>query len=57
MLKFKVVVQQNMYLALAFGEGMQNTDMVSFQAKDNGILTDLWSTGYTKPQPDKIQSY
>ena len=57
MLKFIVEVPENMYLALAFGQGMVNTDMVLFQAKNEGKVTDLWSTGYTTPQPDKIQSF
>ena len=29
-IKFKVEVPENMYLALAYGQGMENTDMVSF---------------------------
>ena len=43
-IEFAACVPENMWLGLAFGEGMKGgIDMVVFQGKDNGIVTDLWS--------------
>ena len=57
-LKYTVMVPDNMYLGLAYGTGMSSgTDMVSFQAKDNGIVTDLYATGYGSPSTDPTNDY
>ena len=39
-------------MAVALGTGMINVDIIAFRAKDNGIINDLWSTGYYNPTFD-----
>ena len=44
--KFEATVPANMWLGLAFGTSMTNTDMVMFTGTGaSGSVTDLWSTG------------
>ena len=42
----------DMYFSIGFGTSMRDTDMVIFQAKDNGVVLDTLSTGYYTPQTD-----
>ena len=39
-------------MAVAFGTGMINVDMIVFRGKDNGVINDLWSSGYYNPTID-----
>ena len=41
-----------MYLGLAYGQGMLNTDMVVFYATGQGVVDDLWSDDYKAPKHD-----
>ena len=56
-MKLTATVPENMYLGLAYGAGMNKVDMVTFQAKDDGKVTDLWGEGYQVPTTDKQQDY
>ena len=46
-----------MWLALAYGRQMTNTDMVIFRATSDGIVQDLWAQGYQIPTVDTDQNY
>ena len=56
-LKFNVSVPAGTYFGIAFKPEMQDTDMVVFQGKDEGILLDLWSETYTTPSVDESNNY
>ena len=36
---------------------MQDSDMVLFQGKDDGVVLDLWSDSFTKPNIDEQNDY
>ena len=51
-LRFDVRVPDNTYLAVGFGTGMRDTDMVSFHGVDDGRVDDLWSKRIGTPDID-----
>ena len=57
MLKLTATVPQDNYLAIGFGEGMTNVDMVHFKATGAGEVVDLWSTGVVAPTTDTTNDY
>ena len=58
-MKFQASVDNNKWLGLSFGGGMDAKDMVLFQARgDNGEVSDLWSTAKgVAPTKDSNQNY
>ena len=47
-----------MYLGLAFGSGMSQTDMVQFAGSGgSGTIKDLWGVGNMTPETDTTNSY
>ena len=57
LIKFDATVPENTYLALAFGKGMINVDMVRFVGAGDGSVEDLWSKFYGKPLTDAQNDY
>ena len=55
-LKIEATVPDGQYLALAYGQGMSNIDMVFFPGSSSD-LQDLYSTGYSTPSADSSNSY
>ena len=57
-LKFDVTVPANMWWGISYAETMTNVDQVVFAGSgDAGTVTDLWSTGYSRPTTDTSQDY
>ena len=51
---FDVYMKPDTWMALAFGQGMFNVDMMRFSAQG---VDDLWSTGYREPSFDDSQDF
>ena len=57
-LKFDVTVPANMWWGISYADTMTNVDQVVFAGSgDAGTVTDLWSTGYSRPTTDTTQDY
>ena len=56
-LKYNVNVTEGTYFGIAYKPEMQQTDMVVFQGKDDGVLLDLWSETYRTPSIDETSNY
>ena len=56
-LKIDATVPDNQYLAVAYGRGMINTDIVFFPGSATDDLKDLWSTYYGNPPEDSNNDY
>ena len=47
-----------MWLGIGFGNNkMLNTDLMVFQAKDNGVVTSMYATKYGPPTADAKQDF
>ena len=57
-LKITASVPSNMYLGLAYGSNMSQTDMVQFAGTGgSGTVKDLWGVGNATPETDSSNSY
>ena len=56
-LKFEAKVPNSQYLAIAFGTGMINTDIVFFPGSSSSDLKDLFATSYSTPSTDSTNNY
>ena len=54
---FQTKMPPNTYFAIGFGYTMLDTDMIIWQADENGpVVKDLWATGYGKVEFDADQN-